>query len=135
MPVGRAEPGEVLAAEHREHAVGLEDRVVRAERVLEDTLYVGVVRLQRSAAERGDVHAVEDDVPAGDLEEPEDHLPDGRLAAAALADEGDDLAGVDVEADVPDREELTAAESADAVRLAAGVDPQHQAAAFQHAAA
>ena len=32
-------------------------------------------------------------------------------------------------------EQLAAAESADAVRLAAGVDPQHQAAAFQHAAA
>ena len=39
-------PGEVLAAEHREDAVGLEDRVVRAERILEDALHVAVVLLQ-----------------------------------------------------------------------------------------
>ena len=73
--------------------------------------------------------------PPCDLEEPQDHLPDGRLAAAALADERDDLAGADVEADVPNCEELAAAERADTVGLAAGVDLEHQAAAFQHAAA
>ena len=42
--------GEVLAAEHREDAVRLEDRVVRAERILEDPLHVAVVLLELSAA-------------------------------------------------------------------------------------
>ena len=74
-------------------------------------------------------------VPASDPQEAEDHLPDRRLAAAALADQRDDLAGRDLEAHVADGEELRAAERADAVGLAARVELQHQAATFQHAAA
>ena len=134
VPLGAAELREVPAAQDREDAVCLEDRVVGAERVLEDALHVAVVRLEPAAAERGDVDAVEGDRPAGHPEQPEDHLPDGRLAAAALADERHDLARSDLEADVADGLELAAAERADPVRPAAGVETQHQAAAFQQAA-
>ena len=43
LPLGRAQPGEVARPDHPEHAVGLEDRVVRAERILEDPLDLRVV--------------------------------------------------------------------------------------------
>ena len=52
LPLRGSQPGEVLVAEHLEHVVGLEDRVVRAERILEDALHVAVVLLQLSPAER-----------------------------------------------------------------------------------
>ena len=78
--------------------------------------------------------AVETDRPARRAEQAQDHLPDRRLSAAALSDERDDLALPHLEAHVPNRLELPAAERAHAVRLAAHVEREHQA-AFQHAAA
>jgi hypothetical protein len=124
-PLRSAQLREVLAADHREDAVDLEDRVVRAERILEDALNMGVVVPELPAAERRDVDAVEGDRPAVDAEEPEDHPADRRLPAAALADQRHHLAGAHVEADVAHREQLGPAERTDAVGLAARVECQH----------
>ena len=52
---------------------------------------------ERLRLERGDVHAPEDDRPGGRLGEAEDRAAEGRLAAAGLADEAEDLALADVE--------------------------------------
>ncbi len=79
---------------------------------------------------RGDVMR-----PAVDGDQAQDHPPDGGLAAAALADQRDDLAAVDLEADVADGPERAAAEGADPVRSCRrAVERQHQA-AFQQATA
>ena len=63
----RSTPREVRAAEHREDAVGLEDRVVRAERVLEDALHVArsspSARLPSSVEMSAPSNVI---VPAGD---------------------------------------------------------------------
>ena len=56
---GRDMSGEVLGADHREHPVRLEYRVVRAERVLEYALDLAVVRLDRLAVDGCDIRAVE----------------------------------------------------------------------------
>ena len=110
----------------------LEDRVVGAEGVLEDALDVGVVLLQLPSLEGRDVDTVERDHAAGDSYEPKDHLADGRLPAAALADERHDLARRHIEADIVDGQKLGAAERAHAVGLAARVELQHHD-TFQHA--
>ena len=91
LPVARAQPGEVARPDHAEHAIDLEDGVVRAERVLEDALDVSVVVAELAAAEARDVATVERDRAGRRLGQPQDHPADGRLAAAALADQGDDL--------------------------------------------
>ena len=102
-PIRAAHPGEVGAADHAEDAVDLEDRVVRAEGILEDALHVAVIALQPPALEGGDVGPFERDRAVRDRRQPEDHLPDGRFPAAALADQGDDLAGPEIEGHVADR--------------------------------
>ena len=107
LPLRVRQAGEIDAADHAEDMVGLEDRVVRAEGVLEDSLHRPVVRLARQARH---VLAVEADRAAGDLGQPQDHPPDRGLAAAALADERDDLAGIHVEAHVSHGRQIGAAE-------------------------
>ena len=118
------EPGEVRAAEHREDAVGLEDRVVGAERVLEDALDVGVVLLQLPALQGRDVDAVEADRAARDRRRRRIIFPivDFPLPLSPISDTTSP--GCDGEADVTDREQLAPAEGADAVGLAAGVEPR-----------
>ncbi len=122
-PTPRPACREVDAADHAEDVVGLEDRVVRAERVLEDALDQPVVPLARQLRH---VLAVERDRAAGDRGQPQDHPPDRRLAAAALADQRDDLAGVHVEAHVLHRRQVRAAEGAHLVDLGDAVERQHR---------
>src|ERR1035437_8764019 len=118
--------GKELGVDHREDAVDLEDGVVRAERVLEDTLHPAVVLLEVPPAQRRDVFVVERDRPRGGKQQPEDHPPDGRLAATALTDQRQHLAGLDVEAHVPHGLQLPAAERTDAVGLRDAIDVKHQ---------
>src|SRR5690606_6975103 len=96
-----------------------------AERVLEHALHPAVVLLAPPPGEAADVGAVERDPPLADRGEPEDHLADRALAAAALPDEGDHLAGRHLEADVAHRGERPAAERADAVPLGDVLQPEH----------
>ena len=92
-----ARGAEVARPDHLEHPVGLEDRVVRAERVLEDALHVPVVGAELATTERRHVLPVDRDRAGRDRRQPQDHPADGRLAAAALADQRDDLAALDRE--------------------------------------
>ena len=62
--------------------------------------HVSVVVPELAAAQARDVPAVERDRAGRRPGQPEDHPADRRLAAAALADQRDDLAGCDGEADV-----------------------------------
>ena len=87
VPLGVGDAAEVRLADHLEDAVGLEDRVVRAERVLEDALRRAGSTPSAATLQRGDVEAVEGDRPARDRRQAQDHLPDRALAAAALADQ------------------------------------------------
>src|SRR5919108_175129 len=82
--------------------------------------------LMTSSANGGDVDAVEGDGAAADRGQPQDQLADGGLAAAALADERDHLAGPHLEADVADGGELLAAEDADLVDLGDPLQLQHR---------
>src|SRR6185312_5052190 len=134
LPLLVGESREVVGAEHPEDAVDLEHRVVRAERVLEDALDARVVAAEVATAVAGNVLAAEADRPRRRRRQPQDHPPDGRLAAPALADEGDDLARADVEAHARHGRLGAAPEQARAEDLRDVVDLQHQAAAFQQAA-
>src|SRR6185369_12620984 len=71
-------------------------------RVLEDDLHPAAVRPERRATEAADVLAVEADRARGRVDEPEEHPPDGRLAATRLADEAERLAPPDREAHAVD---------------------------------
>ena len=107
---------EVRVADDREDAVGLEDRVVGAERVLEHALHVcGSSPAGRVPRGRAMSVPSNRDRPRRRRPEPQDHAADRALAAAALADQRDDLAGLDREADVAHGDELGAAERADPV--------------------
>ncbi len=72
--------------------------------------------------------------PAVAAGQPQDHPADGRLAAPALADQRDDLAGLNVEAHVGDSGQLGAAEHARPEDLRDAVELEHQPSTFQHAA-
>ena len=80
-------------------------RIEGRERVLEHHPHLLPVRAQRPAAAR-DRLAVEQDAAARRGLELGQDLRDRRLAAAALADEGDRLPGAEREADVVEREQL-----------------------------
>src|SRR5262249_44006908 len=75
-------------------------RIQRVVRLLEDDLHVRAPLPQLALRERRDVSAVEQDLPARRLEQPEEAPAEGRLAAAALADQPERLARVEVERDV-----------------------------------
>jgi hypothetical protein len=77
--------------------------VQRCVGVLEDHLHPAAERAEILLREAGDVLAVEDDLAARRLVQPEDGAPDRGLAAAGLADEPEGLAPSDGEADVVDR--------------------------------
>ena len=95
--------GEVVDAEAlRDEVADLHAGVERADRVLEDDLHVLSHLLHPFGRERDEVDAVELDLAGGGLEEPEDRPPEGRLAAAGLADEADRLAAPDIEVDAVD---------------------------------
>src|SRR5690606_17149483 len=120
-----ADAGVELLAQNLKRAVGLEKWVVRTERVLKDALHVPVVFLERAALERCNVHALECDRSLRTPDEPQDHLADGALAAAALADQRHDLSCDDVEGDGDDSAQLLTAERADALDLGNLVQLKH----------
>ena len=81
------------------------DRVPRVQRrvgILEDHLHPSPQRAQLALVEPRDLLAVEDDPAVDRLVEAEDRPPDGRLAAAGLADEAERLPAPDLERDVVD---------------------------------
>ena len=78
-------------------------RVERGERVLEDHLHPPTQRAEVALAQPRDVLPVEEDPAVGGLVQAQDRAPDGRLAAARLADEPERLPAADREADVVDR--------------------------------
>src|SRR5258706_11312366 len=77
-------------------------RVQRRVRVLEDHLRLAADRPERAPGQPGDVLAVEDDRPAGQLLQPDDAPAEGGLAAAGLADQAERLPRPDLDADVVD---------------------------------
>ena len=82
------------------------DRVPRVERrvrILEHHLHPLAQRPQLRLAEVCDVLAVEDDRATGRLVQAQQGPPDGRLAAAGLADEAERLAPLDRQRDAVDR--------------------------------
>src|SRR5258706_9973559 len=78
-------------------------RVEGGERVLEDDLHVAPALAQLLAAERGEVVAAKADAPGGGLDEAQHGAAERRLAAAALADDPQRLAGGELEVDAVDR--------------------------------
>ncbi len=108
--VGRSQPGpgqggghDVLLVRQAVDARALGDGLVhrvpgveRAGRVLEDELYLPAVRLERLGAVVQDVSVVAD-LAGGGAFEAEQRAGERGLAAAGLADEGDDLARADGE--------------------------------------
>src|SRR6516162_8685560 len=108
VPVLVRDVREVHVTDQSKDPVRPVDGVVGAERVLEDALHMPVVVAQPALGVAGDVRAVEGHRAAGRLDEPQDDLADRGLAAAALADQGDDLALVQLEADLPQRRGQTA---------------------------
>ena len=98
VPLVLGEVAEVLLAHELEDAVRLVQRVVGAERILEDPLHIAVVVVQLARLQAEDVGAVENDSATRGRYEAEDDLAQGRFPAPALTDERHDLALVDVEA-------------------------------------
>ena len=103
MPVGGAR-----ADAEREHPLlqRLRDahaRVERGIRVLEDDLHVLAARPQLGVREAHQIRAVEQHLPAGRLDEPEDALADGGLAAARFAHQPQRAPGRDRERDAVHR--------------------------------
>ncbi len=72
------------------------DRVVEEHGVLRDQADVAAQRPQRHVA---DVEVVDEDGPVGHVVEARQQVDERRLARAAEADDGDDLAGIDPERD------------------------------------
>src|ERR1035437_1989509 len=125
VPLRSGDAGEILVAAQTEDAICLKDRVVRAERILEDALDVTVVRLDAASSNARYVGPVQTDGTMADVDELENHLADGRLAAAALADQRGDLASVYVKADIADGGQFLPAEGADTVDLGNPVQAKH----------
>ena len=70
--------------------------------ILEHVLQSPATVPQRRARKRAEVHAVEQHASGARLFEPDDRAPEGRLAAARLADQADDLARVQLDGNVVD---------------------------------
>src|SRR5664280_157776 len=117
-PFRSAHPGEELALDHREDAIGLEDRVVGAEWILEHALNLAAVFLQRPPLESRDVGSAESDHALCNRRKAQDHLADGGFTTTALTDHRHDLSRLHFEADIPDRRYCFTAEGAGAVNLA-----------------
>ena len=84
----------------------LEARVERGVGVLEDDLELAPIGPHLVARQAVDALAVDADLARGRVDQLEDRLAGGRLAAAALADEAQGLALGDVERDAVDRVHL-----------------------------
>ncbi len=83
----------------------VEDRLLGVDRVvgvLEDDLRLLAVLVERLLREALHGQALVEDVAAGGLFEAQEGAPGGRLAATALADQGEDLALADLEGDAVD---------------------------------
>ena len=102
---------------HREHVVDLDIGLNELNGSWNTPWTVAVVGAQRVALEPGDVGPLVGDAALGDRDQAQDHLADGRLAAAALADQRHDLAGCDREVGLAHGEEPAAAEGTDAIDL------------------
>jgi hypothetical protein len=90
------------------HALGHEvahahARVERGHRVLEHDLDPASQRAQRGTRQRQQVLALEEDAAGLRLDQPQQRAPDGRLAAARLADQRERAPGLDLEGDLVDR--------------------------------
>jgi hypothetical protein len=77
-------------------------RIERRVGILEDDVHPAPVRAQVAPGEIRDVGAVQPDRPIGRLVETVDAVADGRLAAAGLPDEAEDLSRGDRERDAVD---------------------------------
>ena len=95
-PVAEAVDAQPFADAVGDRCPWIEARV----RVLEDHLHPAPIGLEVGALEAGDVLAVEADRSRGRIDQPQQQPPDGRLAAAGLANQSKRLAPLDVEADV-----------------------------------
>src|SRR6185437_3298495 len=82
---------------------GRHPRVERRVRVMEDHVHVPAQRAHLAPREVGDVGAEDADRPVGRLDEAHDAVADGRLAAARLADQADELARADRQRHAVDR--------------------------------
>ena len=80
-----------------------------SEGVLEDHLHVPADPAELMAGVVGDVLAREVNAAAGRSQEAKDQAAGGRLAAAALADQAERLAGLDGQVDAVDRVDRVAA--------------------------
>src|SRR6059036_2756776 len=80
-----------------------ETRVERFVRILEDHLHAATEVLQRPSLQRGDVVAVEQELAFRGLFEFHEEAARGRLPAARLSDDPEDLAPLDREVDSVDR--------------------------------
>ena len=125
VPFRARHVSEELAAYQAEDAVRLEDWVIRTEGVLENSLNVPVIGLELGALLVRHVDPVKRDRALRDVDQLEHHLPNGGLAAAAFPDERNDLARVDVETDVANRDQVLPAESACLVGLGDAVEAKH----------
>src|SRR6059036_3354593 len=83
-----------------------EARVERFVRILEDHLYAATEVLQRPSLQRGDVVAVEQELAFRGLFEFHEEATRGRLPAARLSDDPEDLAPLDREVDPVDGVDL-----------------------------
>ena len=84
----------------------LQARVQRRVRVLEHHLQFAAVGPHLAPRQPVDALAVDPDLAGGRLDQLQDRLAGGRLAAAALADQAQGLALGDVERDAVDRMDL-----------------------------
>src|SRR5574337_1242719 len=78
-------------------------RIERRVRVLEHDLHVPSQRTEMALRHLRDVVPLEGDFAARRANEPEERPPEGRLAAARLPDEAQDLPLAEIERDVVDR--------------------------------
>ena len=78
-------------------------RIERGVRVLEDDLRLPAERAQCAGVEAEQVTAFETDAAGIRFDQAQHETAHGRLAAAGFADQGQRLAGIDVEADAVDR--------------------------------
>ena len=125
VPLLTTQLGKIHAADHLEDTICFVKRVVGAEGVLEDTLYMAVIVTQLPFGPGGDIGSLKIDGPGRQRAQAEDYLAERGLPAAALTYQRDDLSPVDVETNAAQYELELAAECARPVDLGDVLDLQH----------
>src|ERR1700687_4232550 len=87
--------------------------IERREWVLEDHLHLPADTPEPSAAHRGDVRALEDDLAGGHGQQGGDQASEGRLPASRFPDEPEGIASANLEADAVDRTHRLAPKTGD----------------------